>query len=366
MDIHSIRKLYKYLLADSLSLVYAGSFEDAVTTKAIKLSEHNIDKSEDLASLKKKSSYLMAECFQNVVRHNEGEKFSQYHPAQQGFFMSRSRKHMFYIASSNIVDHDLIDELRDKLKKLNDLTKDELKALYMDVLKNKSLSEKGGAGLGLIEMARKSGHPLSFDFKKMGEDHDMFYLLIQLNSTAGEKESELIELTDVEDIHRVMIENDILLIYKGDFSQQSISPIINMLETNLQSHDIEYFDNKKIFVTLVEMIQNITNHGVEMKNGVKPGILAISRKGGAFQLGAGNYMQKDNVDKVTNYVERLNKMEFEEIRKEYKAALFKTTLENYKAELGLLDIAKTSKNKLHMHISNEFGDHPFFSFMVDM
>ena len=98
MNIHSIRKLYAHLLSDSMSLVYAGSFEDTVTTKAIKLSEHNIDKSEDLASLKKKSSYLMAECFQNVVRHNEQEKYAQYHPAEQGFFMSRSRKHMYYIA----------------------------------------------------------------------------------------------------------------------------------------------------------------------------------------------------------------------------------------------------------------------------
>ena len=101
MDIHSISKLFSYLIKDRMSLVYAGSFEDAVTTKAIKLSEHNIDKSEDLASLKKKSSFLMAECFQNVVRHNEGEKISHYHPAQQGFFLTRSREHMYYIAQLN-------------------------------------------------------------------------------------------------------------------------------------------------------------------------------------------------------------------------------------------------------------------------
>ena len=37
------------------------------------------------------------------------------------------------------------------------------------------------------------------------------------------------EIKEVEDIHRIMIENDILLIYKGDFSQESISPISPIL-----------------------------------------------------------------------------------------------------------------------------------------
>jgi len=366
MNIHSIRKLYTHLFADSMSLVYAGSFEDAVTTKAIKLSEHNIDKSDDLVKLKRKSSYLMTECFQNVVRHHEKEKYTQYHPAEKGFFMSRSIKNMYYIASSNIVDQNVIPELKEKLEHINELKKDELKSLYMDVLKNKGLSEKGGAGLGLIEMARKSGHPLSFDFKNLSENNALFYFLIQLNSNGDESLSTKIDIKEVKDIHRIMIENDILLIYKGDFSQESIAPIINMLETNLKSHDIEHLENKKIFVTLVEMIQNITNHSIEIKNRVKPGILAVSRKGGSFQLGAGNFMLKKNVEKLEGHIEKLNKMSFDELRKSYKEALFKTTLEDYKAELGLLDIAKTSRNQLQIHMSDEMGENPFYSFMVDM
>lgn len=366
MNIHSIRELYSFLLADSMSLIYAGSFEDAVTTKAIKLSEHNIDKSEDLSSLKKKSSFLMAECFQNVVRHNEGEKFSQYHPAEQGFFMSRSRKHMYNIASSNIVDQEIVNDLKGKLEHLNERNKEELKAMYMDVLKTKGLSEKGGAGLGLIEMARKSGHPLSFDFQDLGKGHQLFYLLIQLNSAGEEKPSELTDIAEVKQIHRIMIDNDILLIYKGDFSQESISPIVNMLETNLKSHDIEHLENKKIFMTLVEMIQNITTHAIEFKSGVKPGILAISRQGGNFQLGAGNYMQNSETEKVASHIDGLNSLSFDELRSKYKDALFKTTLEDYKAELGLIDIAKTSKKKLEYEISKDFGEYPFFSFLVDM
>ncbi|MEQ8521980.1 MAG: DUF6272 family protein, partial [Vicingaceae bacterium] len=139
MDIDSIRALYAHLIDDRMSLVYAGSFKDIVTTKAIKLSEHNLEKSEEVVNLKKKSSFLMAECFQNVVRHNEPEKAKDYHPAAQGFFMTRSIGHMYYIASSNIVEKPVVKILKENLENLNEKSPEELKDLYMTGLRQRGL-----------------------------------------------------------------------------------------------------------------------------------------------------------------------------------------------------------------------------------
>lgn len=364
MNLKSIRALYTYLIDDRMSLVYAGSFKDAVTTKAIKLSEHNIEKSEDLASLKRKSSFLMAECFQNVVRHYEPEKIANFHPAKQGFFMTRSWKHMYYIASSNVVSQDIVPELKDKLLHLNELNKDELKDIYMSTLRNQGLSEKGGAGLGLIEMARKSGHPLTFDFKNISDKHALFYLLIQMKSKESESNSEVIKLSEVEDIHQIMIDNDILLIYKGDFSEESIAPIINMLETNLQSHEIEQLENKKVFVSLVEMIQNMSKHALEEK-GVKKGILVISRDKDHYQIGAGNFIELGKEESISKHLELINDASFEELRAMYKEGLLNSTIKDEEVHIGLMDVAKTSKNDLQFHFSNKIDDHPFFSLMID-
>lgn len=347
-----------------MSLVYAGSFKDDVTTKAIKLSEHNIEKSEDLASLKRKSSFLMAECFQNVVRHNEPEKISNFHPAKQGFFMTRSWKHMYYIASSNIVSKDIVPEFKKKLQNLNELNKEELKDIYMTTLKSKGLSEKGGAGLGLIEMARKSGHPLTFDFKDISDEHALFYLLIQMKSKESGDNSEVIRIKDVEEVHQIMIDNDILLIYKGDFSEESIAPIINMLETNLQSHEKEQLENKKVFVSLVEMIQNMSKHALE-ENGVRKGILAISKVNDRYQIGAGNFIQLGAEESISKHLELINGASFEELRTMYKEGLLNSTLKDEDVQIGLMDVAKTSKHDLQFHFSNKIGDYPFFSLMID-
>lgn len=363
MDIHSIRDIYSLLFNDRMSLVYAGSFKDNITTKAIKLSEHNLDKSEEVTNLKKKSSFLMAECFQNVVRHNEPDKSSDYHPAEQGFFMTRSKGHMYYIASSNIIEKELVPELKKTLKSLNEKSPEELKELYMTGLREKGLSEKGGAGLGLIEMARKSGHPLTFDFKKMSDKLYAYYLLIHIKSSKSEEESEMMMIQDVEKVHQIMIDNDIMLIYKGDFSLEAVAPIINMLDTNLQAHEIEHYENKKVFVTLVEMIQNISKHGLDYK-GVKYGLLAIGRKNGKFQLGAGNFIKKGSKKKIIKHIEMINNASYDELRVMLREALLKTTIEDIDGQIGLLDVAKTSKKKLHYEFNDDVGDNLFYSFMV--
>ena len=346
-----------------MSLVYAGSFKDNVTTKAIKLSEHNLEKSEEVVNLKKKSSFLMAECFQNVVRHNEPNKSSDYHPAEQGFFMTRSKGHMFYIASSNIIEKELVTELKQTLGNLNTKSPEELKELYMTGLRDKGLSEKGGAGLGLIEMARKSKHPLTYNFKKMSEKLYAYYLLIQMKSAKSEEESEMLDISEVEMIHKIMVDNDMMLIYKGDFSLEAIAPIINMLDTNLQSHEIEHYENKKVFVTLVEMIQNISKHGLDNK-GVKYGLLAVGRKNGHFHLGAGNFIKKENKQKIIDHIDKINNATYDELRAMLRDALLKSTIEDVEGQIGLMDVAKTSKKKLYYEFDDSIGENLFYSFMV--
>ncbi len=48
------------------------------------------------------------------------------------------------------------------MEQINNLDKDGLKDLYKEIIKNTTISEKGGAGLGFVDMARKSGQPLEY------------------------------------------------------------------------------------------------------------------------------------------------------------------------------------------------------------
>lgn len=64
----------------------------------------------------------------------------------------------YYICSGNMVENDDLDRLVAKVKHLAALDKTELKKLYKETMMNEP--EENGAGLGLIEMARKASKPL--------------------------------------------------------------------------------------------------------------------------------------------------------------------------------------------------------------
>ena len=68
-----IKKFYRDIHLDDLTLAYSGEFTDSMTERIIDLSEAYLDSSIKLGKLKRRTSFLVAECFQNVVRHGMKE-----------------------------------------------------------------------------------------------------------------------------------------------------------------------------------------------------------------------------------------------------------------------------------------------------
>ena len=99
----------------------------------------------------------MVEGLQNITRHQEVKAEVD---ENSGIFFIQQRDGKYYITTGNVIENDKVEELRGKLEVVNSLDKVELKKYYKDVLTKGKLSVKGGAGLGLIEMSRKSGNKL--------------------------------------------------------------------------------------------------------------------------------------------------------------------------------------------------------------
>jgi len=60
------------------------------------------------------------------------------------------------------------------LENVNTLSKPDLDILYKKQLKEGSLSKKGGAGLGFIDIKRKTGKNLEFHFLPVNKSHSFF------------------------------------------------------------------------------------------------------------------------------------------------------------------------------------------------
>jgi hypothetical protein len=55
-----------------------------------------------------------------------------------------------------------------------------LKAYYKKILTNEEFSEKGGAGLGFIDMRKRSGLPLEISFERIDDNISNYTLVIKI------------------------------------------------------------------------------------------------------------------------------------------------------------------------------------------
>ena len=187
MKSNSVGDIIPLVKMDSLTLSYSGVFSDSMTDRIIELSEAYLESHEQLGKMRRKTSFLVAECFQNVVRHGMGEVNSAFFSQGTDSFVIRFRENTCFIASENALPNDQIEVLKSKMDQVNQYDKDELKAIYIQILEGGELSDKGGAGLGLIEMARKTENRLHYSFKPLDDNISLFYLMLVLKH-GGEEE----------------------------------------------------------------------------------------------------------------------------------------------------------------------------------
>ena len=164
-----IYNIKDYFKGDILNLFYNGLVTDSFTEFIVSLAEH-----ESNLSVKKKLSFLMIEVFQNIVRHSDNK-------INNDCFGVRNLEQSIHIFSSNKIGLEAYEFLNSKLAEINSLDQNQLKEIYKEILMNRELSEKGGAGLGLIEMARKSINPIQKNFKELSADSFLFNYQVDLS-----------------------------------------------------------------------------------------------------------------------------------------------------------------------------------------
>jgi hypothetical protein len=167
--------LHKTLSAKNIILIYEGEFTQEITKSVLSMAEKNMESVNEEVSIKKKVFNVMVECLQNICKHSDefGIENDLFNTA---IFMIGKQNQEYFITSGNVIYNDRILGLKGKLDQINSLDKDGLKELYKSTLSSTELSDKGGAGLGFIDMARKSGQKLVYDFHKMNEEISFFAL----------------------------------------------------------------------------------------------------------------------------------------------------------------------------------------------
>ncbi|WP_245576648.1 SiaB family protein kinase [Eisenibacter elegans] len=178
--IKSVLTIYDELLSNGISLVYLGEFSQDITKMFTSMAEEDMDKNQENPSVRRKVYHVMVETLQNLAKHSD--EIADQNETGRGLFMIGKKDENYYIITSNRIAIDKKIELESALLQVNQASPEELKEMYRKQIKEGKLSEKGGAGLGLIDMARKVGEKLDYHFLPYDDNYFFFVLNVVLNS----------------------------------------------------------------------------------------------------------------------------------------------------------------------------------------
>jgi hypothetical protein len=167
-------------------VAYKGAINADVIADTLGLVEAKLENNEEVHnSVKKKLYNVLVEGLQNLYHHVDMPKDLNNHnsstKSNYGIFILNQLENGFRISTGNFVQHNKIIDIKEKIDKINSLSGEELKEFYKFVLNNQKFSEKGGGGLGLIDMARKTGNKLEYKFFEYNSDYDFFNLTVFIN-----------------------------------------------------------------------------------------------------------------------------------------------------------------------------------------
>lgn len=164
-------------------LYYKGNVDSNIINQLLDTVESKMIQVNEQSRLRKKVYNVLVESLQNLYHHVDRvpEEFEDQIAEKYGILFVKRIESGYKIVTGNFVRSQLVVKLEEKLKRINRASREEIKELYMFILNHQRISSKGGGGLGLVDIARKTGNKLGYTFKKYNDKYSFFYLDILVN-----------------------------------------------------------------------------------------------------------------------------------------------------------------------------------------
>lgn len=179
--VDKVYEIYKQLEEKNVLLSFKGMITSDLLTTILQIMESKMDHLDEKPKVKKKVFNILVECLQNLYHHIDQDEVI-YIPMEDksALLMIAKRDSEYEITTGNYMRAKDMPALKAKLDLVNGMDKVQLKEYYKEVLSEGSLSSKGTAGLGMIDIARKSGEKLEYSFSPINDTTTFFSLAVRI------------------------------------------------------------------------------------------------------------------------------------------------------------------------------------------
>ncbi len=346
--------LYREFQGNTLEYTYRGVVDSTVVEDILSLAESSFSDVKEQLLVRKKVYFVMVETLQNITRHQEF--FDDPDFDKSGLFILRRSNNTYSITSGNLIKDDQIDTLRHKLEIVNSKNAEELKEYAREVLSKGSFSKKGGAGLGLIEMARKSGSKFKYRFVPAKYGYSTFYVNIEIpiqKDYVVPTNDEKLIMDNTQKYHQILRHYNVVLNFSGMLNQTNLKNLLNILSRQLNSSKAL---KTKIHNVMIELLQNVLQHAYRKESDCQNGCFGmfyIRQDREHLKITTANHIENSKIPDFRKMLKEINETDRETRNELSKNASFRG--------IGYVTILNKSHHQYDYNFYNIDQKHSLFA-----
>ncbi len=165
---------------------HCGIFSEDLIISLAESSEELLVSFNEKKELIRRMFSILIEGLGNIRKHGEANSDG----IQNGILIFAKTPIGYKILLGNLIQNSLINQMVHRLDDLNSLPEIEIKNRFTDVLSKSILANKGGSGLGFINIKMKSKSKLNYEFYPINKDFSLFsidFMVLSSNNMNGKE-----------------------------------------------------------------------------------------------------------------------------------------------------------------------------------
>lgn len=182
-DLGTIQRFHNAMLDEDVILAYEGEINKNITHAFTSMAERGFIKANQSEYVRHKRLYhIMVECLQNICKHSKDVIIDeQKERLGSGIVIVMKNESGYEMLTGNRIEVEDASKLTSLLSSLNNMTAEEIREHYKNNLKQNQLSDRGGAGLGFIDIIKKTGNAIEYSFETIDSSSVFFVSKIVIN-----------------------------------------------------------------------------------------------------------------------------------------------------------------------------------------
>jgi hypothetical protein len=174
----SVAHLERLMADNSIYLIWSGHLSPDIGKEVLSFTETKLVEENVESNLRRRVFSVLVEILENVAKYSPGaeaeEKFGM--PVA----MIRLVEDEYALTTGNLILNRDIEDFKEKLDIINNYDKVGLKELFRKSISGQTIITDSTGNMGLIDMARKSGSKLIYQFEKISDLYSYYTLTVKV------------------------------------------------------------------------------------------------------------------------------------------------------------------------------------------